>query len=94
MERDTRIHLNDILLIEGVAENISRARKELGMESTNESKRHAELDKLSEEEIGLFEATLAPRSAIANRSLISLNFRDRYGFTVLGIRRQGEMITK
>ena len=94
MKRDTLIQVNDILLIEGIAENISRARKDLGMVSTNESKRHAELDKLSEEEIGLIEATLAPRSAVANRSLVSLNFRERFGFTVLGVRRQGEMVTE
>lgn len=94
LERDTLIYSNDILLIEGSTENISRARKDLGMENAHESRRHAELDKLSETEMGFIEATLAPRSAIANRSLSSLNFREHYGFSVLAIRRQGEMITK
>jgi di/tricarboxylate transporter len=94
LKRDTIFQPDDILLIEGSTENLSRARKELGLETADESKRHAELDKLSEAEIGIVEATLAPRSSMANRSLRSLNFRERYGFTVLAIRRQGEIITK
>ena len=94
LERTTIIEQNDILLIEGSAENLLRARKELGLVTANESKRHAELDKLSEQEIGIVESTLAPRSSMVNRSLRSLNFRERYGFTVLAIRRQGEIITK
>jgi len=94
LERTTVIQPDDILLLEGSAENLLRARKELGLVTANESKRHAELDKLSEEEIGIVEATLAPRSSMVNRSLRSLNFRERYGFTVLAIRRQGEIITK
>lgn len=94
LERNTTIIQDDILLIEGSAENLLRARKELGLVTANESKRHAELDKLSEEEIGIIETTLAPRSSMVNRSLRSLGFRERYGFTVLAIRRQGEIITK
>jgi di/tricarboxylate transporter len=94
LERNTVIEQDDILLIEGVAENLLRARNDLGLVTANESKRHAELDRLSEEEIGIVEATLAPRSSMVNRSLRSLNFRERYGFTVLAVRRQGEILTK
>ena len=93
IDRSTVIQPEDILLVEGSAENLLRARKELGLVTANESKRHAELDKLSEEEMGIVEATLAPRSTMVNRSLRSLNFRERYGFTVLAVRRQGDIIT-
>lgn len=92
--RDTRIQPDDILLIEGSTEDLLRARKELGLEIANENKQHAELDKLNEKEFGIVEATLAPRSSVENRSLRSLNFREHYGFTVLAIRRQGEIITE
>ena len=68
LERDTIINSNDILLIEGSPDNISRAKSELGMEIAHENIRHAELDKLSETEMGFIEATLAPQSSIANRS--------------------------
>ncbi|NQU31586.1 MAG: SLC13 family permease [Anaerolineae bacterium] len=94
LERDTLIQPDDILLIEGSTENLLRARKELGLEIANKNKEHAELDKLSEIEIGIVEATLAPRSSLENRSLRSLNLRERYGFTALAIRRQGEIITE
>ncbi|MBC8333146.1 MAG: anion permease [Anaerolineae bacterium] len=93
LKRDTMIQPNDILLIEGSTDDLLRARNEMGLEIANENKRHAELDRLSEREIGIVEATLAPRSSMINRSLRSLNFRERYGFTVLAIRRQGEVIT-
>jgi len=94
LERSTIVQHDDILLIEGSAENLVRARNDLGLVTANESKRHAQLDELSEEEIGIIEATLAPRSSIVNRSLRSLNFREHYGFTVLAVRRQGNIITK
>jgi di/tricarboxylate transporter len=94
LERNTTIEPDDILLIEGSAENLLRARNDLGLVTANESKRHDRLDQLSEEEIGIVEATLAPRSSMVNRSLRSLNFRERYGFTVLAVRRQGQIITK
>jgi di/tricarboxylate transporter len=42
----------------------------------------------------VLEATLAPRSSMVGRSLQSLQFRDRFGFTVLAVQREGEMITK
>jgi di/tricarboxylate transporter len=94
LKRDTLIQPGDILLVEGASENIDRVKKELGLEEASEKKRHAELDKLSEAEIGIVEATLAPRSSMVNKSLRSLNFRERYGFSVLAIRRQGQIITK
>ena len=94
LERDSVILSDDIMLIEGSAENLLRARNELGLVTANESKRHAELDKLSEDDIGIVESTLAPRSSMVGRSLRSLNFRERYGFTVLAIRRHGDIITK
>jgi di/tricarboxylate transporter len=94
LERNTIIKPDDILLIEGSVKNLLRARNDLGLVTANESKRHAELDRLSEEEIGIVEATLAPRSSMVNRSLRTLNFREHYGFTVLAVRRQGEIITK
>ena len=94
LRRDTYINPDDILLVEGSTEDLLRARKELGLEIANENKKHAELDKLSEKEIGIVEATLAPRSSVENRSLRSLNFRNHYGFTVLAVRRQGEIITE
>ena len=93
IERDTLVQANDILLIEGSTENLLRARNDLGLLTANESKRLVNMEALTSEDMNIIEATLAPRSSMANRNLRSLNFRERYGFTVLAIRRQGEMIT-
>ena len=40
LERDSVIESDDILLIEGSAENLLRARNDLGLATANESKRH------------------------------------------------------
>jgi di/tricarboxylate transporter len=94
VERNTVIKSDDILLIEGSAENLLRARDDLGLMTANESKRLVDMETLKMEDMDLVEATLAPRSSMVNRSLRSLNFRERYGFTVLAIRREGEVITR
>jgi len=92
LSRDTLILAKDVLLIEGSEENLARAKRELGLTSTDERK-HAELDKLSGDEMGIVETTLAPRSSAANQSIRSIKFRERYGFSVLAIRRHGKVIT-
>ena len=93
VERYTLIQSDDILMVEGSVENLMRARDDLGLMTANESKRLVDIETLKVENIDLVEATLAPRSSMVNRSLRSLNFRERYGFTVLAIRRQGDVIT-
>jgi di/tricarboxylate transporter len=52
------------------------------------------LDELSNNNTRIVEATLAPGSSMVGRSLRSMQFRDRYGFTALAIRRQGEIVTE
>ncbi len=44
------------------------------------------------EEVGMAEATLAPRSGLVGRSLEEIAFRDRYGVQVLAIWREGKAI--
>lgn len=44
------------------------------------------------EEVGMGEATLAPRSGLAGRTLAEIAFRDRYGVQVLAIWREGKPI--
>lgn len=44
------------------------------------------------EEVGMAEATLAPRSGLAGRTLADIEFRDRYGVQVLAIWREGHPI--
>lgn len=91
-DRETQIELNDILVVEGKLENLIRAKDNLGL--AIETEPHAQLGELDDEHAHIVEATLAPRSSMVGRNLHSIKFRDRYGFTVLAIYRQGEVITQ
>jgi di/tricarboxylate transporter len=92
VNRDVVIEMEDILLIEGSIENLMRATKSLELALVSGPR--IDLDSLDKNNNNIFEATLAPRSSMVGRSLRSMRFRDRYGFTVLAIRREGELITK
>lgn len=91
-DRDKRIQSNDILVVEGKIKNLIHARDKFGL--AIESEPHTQLGELDDKNAHIVEATLAPRSSMVGRSLRSINFRDRYGFTVLAIYRQGEVITQ
>ncbi|MBC8507384.1 MAG: SLC13 family permease [Anaerolineales bacterium] len=92
LDRDTCIEPGDILLLEGNVENLMRAKDDLGL--TIETEPHIQLDELDDEGAHVVEATLGPRSTMVGRSLRSIKFRDRYGFNVLAIYRQGEVLTR
>lgn len=92
INRDSMLEPEDILLVEGSIDNVMRATQNLGLELA--SGPHIDLNGLNNDNNHIFEATLAPRSGLVGRSLRSMRFRDRYGFTVLAIRRQGELITR
>jgi di/tricarboxylate transporter len=47
---------------------------------------------LQSREIGIWEATLSPRSSAAGKTLRDLNFRDRYGLTVIALWREDRPI--
>jgi di/tricarboxylate transporter len=90
---DTRIDAGDLLMVEGAVENLIRARDALrlviAVESAAESEQQLDVDK-----VHLIEATLAPASRMVNQTLSEIEFRNRYGFTVLAIWRYGEVITQ
>jgi di/tricarboxylate transporter len=90
---DTRIEAGDLLMVEGAAENLIRARDALSLvidvERTADSEQKLDVDK-----VYLVEATLAPASRMTNQTLSQIEFRNRYGFSVLAIWRQGEVITQ
>jgi len=92
LHRNTRIHADDILLIEGSIDRLIQASDALGLGIDSENP--VDLDEMDQNNVHIFEATLAPRSSLVGRNPASMGFRDRYGFTVLAIRRHGEMITK
>lgn len=91
LHRDFVIQQNDHLILEGSAQNLIAAKEDLKFNIHTDHE--FELTDLDTEQSYIFEATLAPRSTMVGRTLNSMNFRDRFGFTALAIWRQGEIIT-
>ena len=91
LHRDFVIEPDDHLIIEGSAQNLITARDDLNL--TIEAEPDIELADLDTDQSYIFEATLAPRSTMVDRTLNDVRFRDRFGFTTLAIWRQGDVIT-
>jgi di/tricarboxylate transporter len=93
LHRNTIIQSEDILLLEGSVDKLMTAKDALGLELVAEGQADLEMLDTGQDD-DVLEATLAPRSSMVGRTLQSLQFRDRFGFTVLAVQREGEMITK
>ena len=91
LDRETHLQQDDLLMIKGLPENLMNASKALSM--VLETEPHIEFGELDEESAHIVEATLGPRSSMVGRTLRSIQFRERYGFNVLAIRRDGEVLT-
>jgi di/tricarboxylate transporter len=92
LHRETRILADDLLVVEGSAENLIRARRKLGF--VLESEQAPDVEELDPETVHVVEATLAPHSGMVGRTLRDIRFRDRFGFSALAIWRHGEIINK
>jgi di/tricarboxylate transporter len=92
IRRDTRLQTGDLLTVEGAVDDLMAARETLGINI--EAERKLDLERLELGNVRLIEATLAPNSGLAGRTLRQVRFRDRYGFTALAIWRHGETITE
>jgi di/tricarboxylate transporter len=92
IRRDTVVQQGDLLTVEGSADDLMAARKDLGF--AIEAERELDVERLEPGNVQLIEATLAPRSGLVGRTLRGVRFRDRYGFTALAIWRHGEVITE
>jgi len=69
--------LSDLQMIEGLQELIIETQSE------------PDLSDLETEETGLLEAALSPHSSLAGKAIRELNFRTKYGLTILAIWREG-----
>jgi di/tricarboxylate transporter len=93
LHRNTIIQTDDILLLEGSVDKLMTAKDVLGLTVLSEEQEDLDILDTGQDD-DVLEATLAPRSSMVGRTLQSLQFRDRFGFTVLAVQREGEMITK
>jgi di/tricarboxylate transporter len=80
-------------MVEGAVEKLIQARDALRL--VIDAERTTELEQqLDTEKVHLIEATLAPASRMVDQTLKEIEFRNRYGFSVLAIWRHGEVITQ
>ncbi len=87
--RDMVLQEDDLLLVEGMLERLMALRGELGL--AIEAERKLELAQEGSD-VQVFEAVVAPRSPIQGHTLRELQFRERFGFTVLALWRQAAVI--
>jgi di/tricarboxylate transporter len=90
--RDTLIQKDDLLTIEGSADDLMEASEALGLRP--EAEQRLNIERLEPGNLQLIEATLAPNTGLVGRTLKDVRFRDRYGFTALAIWRHGHVITE
>ncbi len=87
LEKDTALQRGDVLLIEGMVDNLVWAESaglfdlqpEVGVEDRD----------LQSEVVGIAEALLAPRSSLVGKTLAEILFREKFSLTVLAILRDG-----
>lgn len=82
------IQANDRLLVSGEPERLARLLA-MGQLEVEPAAGRAQLES---EAIGVVEAALAPRSELAGRTPAQLEFRDRYGLTILAVWREGRPV--
>jgi di/tricarboxylate transporter len=86
------IRADDRLLVEGGPRRLQRAAETWELRPGPALPEEAEL--LLEGDTGLVEVTLAPRSSFEGRSLREVDFREKYGVTVLALWRSGEPVER
>lgn len=90
IDSETVIGVDDLLIVSGEIKSLIEADKRLGVVIEPDFK--FQLSDLDTESAHVFEAVLPSRSHFTGRTVKNIRFRDRYGFTVLAIWRQGEVL--
>jgi di/tricarboxylate transporter len=81
-----RLEVDDILIVMGDPEilKILHCLQNLDLEEQVQT----DLERLESDEVGVAEVTLSPRTSVAGKTVGELNFRDRFGLSVLAIWRK------
>ncbi len=86
-ETDTKIQLDDILIVQGDGSDVAHAAAHwnLGVQPPKPKDEKALLNR----EVGVAEVLLPPRSRLVGKTLVQTQFGSHYKLTVLGINRPG-----
>lgn len=82
---ETLIHLDDLLTVQGKFDQITRATSKFGLGI--QSLAPTEEDSLINQEVGIAEILLPPRSTLAGKNIVDLHFGSYYKLNVLGLNR-------
>ncbi len=86
---DRVLQAGDLLIVEGDPQSILATSEEQGLELVP-ARKFAQLEQKTSGSFEIVEITLAPNSEFGARTLRQIHFRNRYGSTVMAIRRAGE----
>lgn len=89
---NTTLQANDVLLVEGAAEEVLKIKDISGIEIKADVKLSD--PNLQDEDTTLVEALVLPRSPLIDRTLKRARFRDRYGMQVLAMNRHGQNVLR
>ncbi len=84
---DHRLESGDRLLVESSAETLVVAAQNLGLVPTPEGE--SETARIPDGSLKLAEVVLAPKSKFQDKTLAEMNFRPRFGLSVLAVRHEG-----
>lgn len=80
---------DDIFYIQGAPEQVEKFVKDFQLESLPE---HSEKGKLITKQMGVAELLLTPSSALIDKTIQDIRFREKYNLNIIGINRKGKYI--
>jgi di/tricarboxylate transporter len=88
--RDEILRAGDQLLIEGDDKRLKQTQENLGLLCGAEG--DVPRVDLFDREVGIVEVVVSPYASVVGRSLRDIHFREKFGLTVLALRREGEPV--
>lgn len=89
-DSDEVILAGDLLFVKGREENLKLLQGLQDLEL--ERGKSPGVSQLESEGVGMLEATLSPHSTLSGKTLSQIHFREKYGLSVLGIYRGGQIM--
>ncbi|MEH7224465.1 SLC13 family permease [Bacillus sp. JJ1566] len=83
------LNANDILFVQGSFDKANQFANENGLTVIKEK---SEADYLVSKELGMVEVLLTPHSSFVNKTIASIDFREKYNLNVIGINRKGNYV--
>jgi di/tricarboxylate transporter len=87
---DTRLHAGDTLIVTGSSEKLDFLKKMAELEIQPVAAGREPV--IEDESAGLMEVMLSPHTTLINKTLRQINFREKYGLTVLAVWREGKAV--